>query len=139
MNNLFKVSQTINLLSIEFLKFLTFHRNLLFIDIHMRGMFKVFFGTLIGIAVVFMISTLNFPYHRVSEGLTDYGDGARDVRWIVIHSIEGSADDALNWFQNEKANVSAHCVIDMMGRYIKWLGRRILLGMLETGSIMYIL
>ena len=97
----------------------------------MRGMFKVFFGTLICIVVVFMISTLNFPYHRVGEVLTDYGDaiwipanknnfsqgdGARDVRWIVIHSIEGSADDALNWFQNEKAKVSAHYVIDYNGK-----------------------
>ncbi len=40
----------------------------------------------------------------------------RSIRYIVIHTIEGSATGALSWFRNSSSNVSAHYVIGYSGR-----------------------
>ncbi len=41
--------------------------------------------------------------------------GADDVRWIVLHTVEGSASAGINWFRNPDANVSSHYVVDADG------------------------
>jgi N-acetyl-anhydromuramyl-L-alanine amidase AmpD len=35
-----------------------------------------------------------------------------DIRWVVIHDIEGTAAGAISWFKNPSAQASAHYVID---------------------------
>lgn len=40
---------------------------------------------------------------------------AGDMRWIVLHTIEGSASNGINWFRNPDANVSSHFVVDEDG------------------------
>ncbi|MBI4617360.1 MAG: N-acetylmuramoyl-L-alanine amidase [Planctomycetes bacterium] len=40
----------------------------------------------------------------------------RPVRYIVIHTIEGSYEGCLRWFQNPKSKVSAHFVVSFDGR-----------------------
>jgi len=45
--------------------------------------------------------------------------GPSDVRWITIHTIEGSASAGINWFKNPDANVSSHYVIDADGGITK--------------------
>ncbi|USZ67565.1 N-acetylmuramoyl-L-alanine amidase [Halorussus salilacus] len=42
---------------------------------------------------------------------TDANRTSSDVRWIVIHTIEGSYEDGYTWFENPDANVSSHFVI----------------------------
>ncbi|MFC6953547.1 N-acetylmuramoyl-L-alanine amidase [Halorubellus litoreus] len=44
---------------------------------------------------------------------------ASDIRWIVLHTIEGSASAGINWFQNPDANVSSHFVVDDDGDITK--------------------
>jgi N-acetyl-anhydromuramyl-L-alanine amidase AmpD len=41
--------------------------------------------------------------------------GAGDMRWIVLHTIEGSASSGISWFENPDANVSSHFVVDENG------------------------
>ncbi|WP_049969648.1 peptidoglycan recognition protein family protein [Haladaptatus cibarius] len=36
---------------------------------------------------------------------------ASDVRWVVIHTIEGSYEAGYSWFENPDSNVSSHFVI----------------------------
>ncbi len=40
----------------------------------------------------------------------------RPIDMIIIHDIEGTALSAVNWFQNPKAGVAAHYVVDAEGR-----------------------
>jgi N-acetyl-anhydromuramyl-L-alanine amidase AmpD len=40
---------------------------------------------------------------------------AGDMRWIVVHTIEGSASSGISWFKNPNANVSSHFVVDEYG------------------------
>ena len=42
--------------------------------------------------------------------------GASDVRWIVIHTTEGTASSALNRFKNPAEEVSAHYLIKRDGK-----------------------
>jgi len=42
---------------------------------------------------------------------TDASRGAGDVRWVVMHTIEGSYEAGYSWFENPNANVSSHFVI----------------------------
>lgn len=42
---------------------------------------------------------------------SDYSRGTGDIRYIVIHTTQGSYAGAISWFQNPSANVSAHYVI----------------------------
>jgi len=54
----------------------------------------------------------------VRADASNYAAGSRtasDMRWIVLHTIEGSAGSAINWFQNPDANVSSHFVVDAEG------------------------
>mgnify|MGYP006279767607 CR=1 FL=1 len=37
--------------------------------------------------------------------------GPSDVRWIVVHTIEGSYEGCISWFQNPDSNVSSHYVV----------------------------
>ena len=39
----------------------------------------------------------------------------RGIRYVVIHTIEGSAQGAISWFQNSRSNVSAHYVVSYSG------------------------
>jgi N-acetyl-anhydromuramyl-L-alanine amidase AmpD len=43
------------------------------------------------------------------------GRTASDLRWIVVHTIEGPASSGISWFQNPDANVSSHFVVDDAG------------------------
>jgi spore germination protein YaaH/N-acetyl-anhydromuramyl-L-alanine amidase AmpD len=38
-----------------------------------------------------------------------------DVRWVVIHVTEGSAQSAINWFLDPRARVSAHYIVSLGG------------------------
>ena len=49
------------------------------------------------------------PAHR--DNYTPANRGKGDIRWIVIHDIEGTAEAAIAWFQNPAARASAHYVI----------------------------
>lgn len=40
----------------------------------------------------------------------------RQIRYVVIHTIEGSEAGAISWFQNPSARVSAHYVVSHAGR-----------------------
>lgn len=40
---------------------------------------------------------------------------SRGIRYVVIHTIEGSAAGAISWFQNSSSNVSAHYVVSYGG------------------------
>jgi len=35
-----------------------------------------------------------------------------DIRWVVIHDIEGTAAGAISWFKNPSAQASAHYIVD---------------------------
>ncbi|WP_227133480.1 N-acetylmuramoyl-L-alanine amidase [Halorubellus salinus] len=55
----------------------------------------------------------------VSAHDSNYASASRDasdLRWIVVHTIEGSASSGINWFQNPDANVSSHFVVDENGQ-----------------------
>jgi len=40
---------------------------------------------------------------------------SRGIRYVVIHTIEGSASGAISWFRNSSSNVSAHYVVSYGG------------------------
>lgn len=42
---------------------------------------------------------------------SDYSRGKGDIKYIVLHTTQGSYAGAISWFQNPSANVSAHYVI----------------------------
>ena len=46
---------------------------------------------------------------------TNANRGGADIDKIVIHVAEGSSSAAINWFQNPRANASAHYVVDGKG------------------------
>ncbi len=46
---------------------------------------------------------------------TSSSRSASDMRWIVVHTIEGSASSGINWFKNPDADVSSHFVVDSDG------------------------
>lgn len=48
----------------------------------------------------------------------------RPIDMIIIHDIEGTALSAVNWFQNSKAGVAAHYVVDAEGRTWQMLKER---------------
>ncbi len=43
------------------------------------------------------------------------GRGGNSIRYVVIHTVEGSATGAVSWFQNSSSNVSAHYVVSYTG------------------------
>ncbi len=57
------------------------------------------------------------PAHYSNYAAADRGPG--DVRWIVLHTIEGSASAGINWFKNPDSNVSSHFVVDADGDITK--------------------
>jgi len=46
---------------------------------------------------------------------TNANRGARKIDFIVIHVAEGSKSGTINWFQDSRANVSAHYVVGRSG------------------------
>ncbi|NEU58644.1 N-acetylmuramoyl-L-alanine amidase [Halorussus sp. MSC15.2] len=50
-----------------------------------------------------------------SSNFTAADRGAGKIDWIVIHTVQGSASSAVNWFQNPDANVSAHYTVSEGG------------------------
>lgn len=49
------------------------------------------------------------------DNYTPGNRGKGDIRWIIIHDVEGDAEAAVAWFQNPAARVSAHYVISYDG------------------------
>ena len=47
-----------------------------------------------------------------------------DIRYIVIHTTEGSADGAAAWFQNDKSHVSSHYVVSRSGEIVQLVRQR---------------
>ena len=47
---------------------------------------------------------------------TNASRGARQIDLIVIHVAQGSYSSAINWFQDPRANASAHYVVNRNGR-----------------------
>ena len=43
------------------------------------------------------------------------GRAGNPIRYVVIHTVEGSATGAVSWFQNSSSNVSAHYVVAYRG------------------------
>jgi len=50
-----------------------------------------------------------------STNYTDASRAAADIRWAVIHTTEGTAQSAIDWFKNPASGVSAHYVISRQG------------------------
>ncbi|UPV99604.1 N-acetylmuramoyl-L-alanine amidase [Halorussus gelatinilyticus] len=50
-----------------------------------------------------------------SSNYTAADRGAGKIDWIVIHTVQGSASSAVNWFQDPDANVSAHYTVAESG------------------------
>ncbi|WP_267642015.1 peptidoglycan recognition protein family protein [Haloarchaeobius amylolyticus] len=46
-----------------------------------------------------------------SSNYTNASRTASDMRWLVMHTIEGSYEGCISWFQNPDANVSSHYVV----------------------------
>ncbi len=46
-----------------------------------------------------------------SSNYTAANRGAAEIDWVIIHTVQGSASSAVNWFQNPDADVSAHYTI----------------------------
>ena len=44
---------------------------------------------------------------------------SREIRYIVIHTIEGTARGCISWFQNPTSKVSAHYVVDHDGGIVQ--------------------
>ena len=53
------------------------------------------------------------PAHSSNYTAADRGAGYID--WIVIHTVQGSAQSAVNWFQDPDADVSAHYTVAQDG------------------------
>ncbi|WP_267640611.1 N-acetylmuramoyl-L-alanine amidase [Haloarchaeobius amylolyticus] len=53
---------------------------------------------------------------------SNYSDASRtagDIRWVVLHTIEGSASAGISWFKNPDSDVSSHFVVDAGGAITK--------------------
>ncbi|MFC4551080.1 MULTISPECIES: N-acetylmuramoyl-L-alanine amidase [Halorussus] len=50
-----------------------------------------------------------------SSNYTSADRGAGYIDWIVIHTVQGSAQSAVNWFQDPDADVSAHYTVAQDG------------------------
>lgn len=46
---------------------------------------------------------------------SDYSRSASDISYIVIHTVQGSYEGCISWFQNSAASVSAHYVVSTDG------------------------
>lgn len=46
-----------------------------------------------------------------SSNYTNASRSASDIRWVVLHTIEGSYEGCISWFQNPDSNVSSHYVV----------------------------
>jgi hypothetical protein len=46
-----------------------------------------------------------------SSNYSDYSREASDIDYVVIHTVQGSYDGCISWFQNSSASVSAHYVV----------------------------
>lgn len=44
------------------------------------------------------------------------GRGGMDINFVIIHTVEGSAQGAISWFRNPASRVSAHYIIGRDGR-----------------------
>ncbi|MFH5797428.1 N-acetylmuramoyl-L-alanine amidase [Haladaptatus sp. CMAA 1911] len=50
-----------------------------------------------------------------SSNYTGADRGAAEIDWVIIHTVQGSASSAVNWFQNPDADVSAHYTVSEGG------------------------
>ncbi|WP_084156825.1 N-acetylmuramoyl-L-alanine amidase [Haladaptatus cibarius] len=50
-----------------------------------------------------------------SSNFSGANRGAGYIDWVIIHTVQGSASSAVNWFQNPDANVSAHYTVSESG------------------------
>lgn len=71
-------------------------------------------GSLLGAAASTATATSGIedvwnPAHE--SNYTDANRTASDVRWIVVHTIEGSYEAGYSWFENPDSNVSSHFVV----------------------------
>lgn len=46
-----------------------------------------------------------------SSNYSDYSRTSSDIRYIIVHTVQGSYAGCISWFQNSAANVSAHYVV----------------------------
>ena len=46
-----------------------------------------------------------------SANYSNYSRGPGDISYIVIHTVQGSYEGCISWFQNSSASVSAHYVV----------------------------
>jgi hypothetical protein len=46
-----------------------------------------------------------------SSNYSDYSRGGSDIKYVVIHTMEGSYSGSISWFQNCSAQVSAHYAV----------------------------
>ncbi len=46
---------------------------------------------------------------------SDYSRDSSDISYIVIHTVQGSYEGCISWFQNSAASVSAHYVVSTEG------------------------
>ena len=64
----------------------------------------------------------NFYLQKAPEGgvlLTPYTEAkgtSKNIRWIIIHTTDGSAESAIKTFQSPDSHVSVHFVIDQDGK-----------------------
>lgn len=50
-----------------------------------------------------------------SSNYTSASRGGPTIDWILIHTVQGSASSAVNWFQDPSADVSAHFTVAQDG------------------------
>jgi len=50
-----------------------------------------------------------------TSNYSDYSRDASDISYIIIHTVQGSYEGCISWFQNPSASVSAHYVVSTDG------------------------
>jgi len=61
------------------------------------------------------------PDYPLAEWIPAYEGNFRagnrtNIRWVVVHVIQGTATSAINWFRDPRAKVSAHYIVDFGGK-----------------------
>ena len=46
-----------------------------------------------------------------SSNYSNYSRDASDIDYVIVHTVQGSYDGCISWFQNASASVSAHYVV----------------------------
>ena len=69
-------------------------------------------------------STADYPSATWIGGVpaSNYENASRtasDIKWIVIHTTEGTAASAISWFQNGASQVSAHYLVKQDGTIVQ--------------------